>query len=67
MTRHSSHTIAARPSSLSGNPRSRPALVGTFLTEPPLHLAAGTAEIDDCIVCGCSWGCWECDETEVRK
>jgi hypothetical protein len=66
MSQRSQNTIAARPSSLGGRSPSRPALVGTFSPEPPLHLAAGT-DSDDCVVCGCDYGCWECDETRVRS
>lgn len=60
-----SPTILGRPSS-SRKPSAsqrRPELGGTLSPEPPLHVAAGSVEVDMDIRCDCSWGCWECDET----
>jgi hypothetical protein len=64
------NTIAARPSSLGQRSPSRPALGGTFLTEPPLHLAAGSHWLDldeeTEVRCQCDFGCDACTPEETK-
>jgi hypothetical protein len=58
-------TPTARPA------RTRTALSGTFLTEPPLHLAAGSHWLDldeeTEVRCTCDWGCHDCQPEDTKE